>query len=460
MTAISRRSFFRSSAALAISASVARGSEFDDEVAAILKRIRAPKFPDRDFVITKFGAKAGGFDCTASIREAIAAGAKAGGGRVLIPQGVFFTGAIHLDNNVNLHVEKGATLKFIFDPKLYLPAVVTRWEGTECMNYSPFIYAYEKENIGISGEGVLDGQAGCEAWWPWAGKGHCELKPGAPSQRADRDALIAMAAKGTPVSERKFGDGHYLRPQFVQPYKCRNVVIEGVTIRNSPMWELHPVLSTNVIVRNVKISSHGPNNDGCDPESCKDVLIEGCEFDTGDDCIAIKSGRNEEGRRVPVPSENLIIRKCVMKAGHGGVTLGSEISAGVRNVYIEDCLMSSPDLNQGLRFKNNAMRGGVLEHIRARNIEIGQVGVAIEVDFLYEEGAKGPYKPVVRDLLVTNLKCKHARSPWTLRGLPNAPVQQIRLEDCTFEHTDKEPIVEHVEGLSLKSVSINGAQIR
>src|SRR4029079_18180452 len=127
----------------------------------------------------------------------------------------------------------------------------------------------------------------------------------------------------------------YLRPQFIQTYRCRNVLVEDVHIVNSPMWEIHPVLSTNVTVRRVKINSHGPNNDGCNPESCKDVLIEGCEFDTGDDCIAIKSGRNEEGRRVPVPSENIVIRKCSMKAGHGGVTIGSEITAGVRNVFVD-----------------------------------------------------------------------------------------------------------------------------
>lgn len=457
MTGTSRRSFLLAS--LALAAPEVRAAEFDDEVRAIVSRIRPPQFPARDFPVTRFGAKADGkTDSTGAIRDAIEACAKAGGGRVVVEGGAFLTGAIHLKSHVNLYVARGAALRFLPDPKLY-PAVVTRWEGTECINYSPFIYAYEQENIGITGEGTLDGQAGCNAWWPWAGKGRCKLDPGAPTQRKDRDALVDMAARRVAVVDRRFGEGHYLRPQFVQPYKCRNVVIDGLTVKNSPMWELHPVLCTNVTVRNVKISSHGPNNDGCDPESCKDVLIEGCEFDTGDDCIAIKSGRNEEGRRVPVPSENIVIRKCVMKAGHGGVTLGSEISAGVRNVYVDDCVMSSPDLNQGLRFKNNAMRGGVLEHFRARDIEIGQVGTAIEVDFLYEEGAKGPFKPVVRDVVVVGLRCRQAMSPWTLRGLPNAPIQGITLEDCTFEHADRNPVTEHVEGLTLKSVTVNGTQL-
>src|SRR3954466_13565641 len=153
------------------------------------------------------------------------------------------------------------------------------------------------------------------------------------------------------------------------------------------MWEIHPALSTNITVRGVKISSHGPNNDGCDPESCTDVLIENCEFDTGDDCIAIKSGRNADGRRVNVPSENLIVRGCRMKDGHGGVTIGSEISGGVRNVFIERCTMDSPQLERALRFKNNAMRGGVLEHVYMRDCTVGEVKEGVlSVDLNYEEG--------------------------------------------------------------------------
>ena len=430
----------------------------ESEVATILKRIQPPQIPERDFPIIKFGARPGQ-DATEAIRRAIRAAAEQRGGRVVIPEGVWLTGPIHLKSKVNLHVSRGATLKFSTDPKQYLPAVFTRWEGTECMNYSPFIYAFEQTDIAITGEGTLDGQAGCEAWWPWAGKGHCDLKPGAPNQRADRDALVAMADKGTPVSERQFGEGHYLRPNFIQPYRCTNVLIEGVTIRNSPMWEIHPALCTNVIVRGIKINTHGPNNDGCNPESCRDVLIENCEFDTGDDCIAIKSGRNQDGRRVAVPSENIIIRNCTMKAGHGGVTIGSEISGHCRNVFVEDCVMSSPDLNQALRFKNNAARGGIIEHFRARNIKVGQVGVALEIDLLYEEGSKGAYKPVVRDIAIDGLTCDHAKSPWTLRGFPGAVVEQITLENVTILRADKPPLVDHVEGLKLRNVTVNGKSL-
>lgn len=182
-----------------------------------------------------------------------------------------------------------------------------------------------------------------------------------------------MAETGVPVTKRVFGAGHYLRPQFIQPYRCKNVLIEGVTIVNSPMWELHPVLCTNVIVRNVKINSHGPNNDGCDPESCTDVLIENCDFDTGDDCMAIKSGRNADGRRLKAPTQNIIVRDCQMKDGHGGITVGSEISGGVRNLFAENCKLDSQNLDHALRVKNNAMRGGLLENLHFRNITVAKL---------------------------------------------------------------------------------------
>lgn len=213
------------------------------------------------------------------------------------------TGAIHLKSNVDLHLAADATIKFSPDPKQYLPLVFTRWEGTELMNYSPFIYAFEQENIAVTGEGTLDGQAGLEHWWRWNGRKNWGWKEGEPSAAKARNLLHEMAENGTPVSEREFGEGSYLRPQFIQPYRCKNVLIEGITIKNSPMWEVHPVLCTNVTVRKLTINSTGPNNDGCDPESCADVLIEDCSFNTGDDCIAIKSGRNADGRRLHAPSQ-------------------------------------------------------------------------------------------------------------------------------------------------------------
>src|SRR5579883_1205214 len=256
---------------------------------AILARIRPPKFPSREFDATK----------SASIQKAVDACAAAGGGRVVVPPGDHKSGPIHLKSDVELHVSAGATIFFSNDPKHY-PNVFTRWEGIECMNFSPLIYAWEARNIAVTGKGTLDGQSSREHWWAW--KGNAKWKTaGFPTQDRDRESLFEMAEKNVPVEQRVFGLGHYLRPNFLQPYRSQNVLIEDITIRNSPMWEIHPVLCKNVTVRNVTIDSHGPNNDGCDPESCTDFLIEGCTFDTGDDCIALNSGRNADGRRIGVP---------------------------------------------------------------------------------------------------------------------------------------------------------------
>jgi len=428
------------------------------EMPKILARISPPKFPKRDFLITKYGAIADRkTDCTDAFKKAIEACNKAGGGRVIVPKGEFVTGAIHLKSNVNLHVSKSATIKFSQDTKKYLPVVFSRWEGMECMNYSPFIYAFEQENIAITGEGTLDGQSNNENWWHWNGRDRYGWKQGMPNQRPDRAKLYEMMDKGVPVEQRIFGEGHYLRPQFIQPYRCKNVLVEDVKIVGSPMWEIHPVLCTNVTVRRVKVSSHGPNNDGCNPESCKDVLIKDCYFDTGDDCIAIKSGRNTDGRRLNVPTENIIVQGCQMKDGHGGITVGSEISGGVRNLFAENCVLDSPNLDHALRVKNNAQRGGLLENFYFRNITVGQVAHAvITIDFNYEEGAKGNYTPVVRNYQVENLKSGKSKHGVDIQGLSNAPVYDISLKNCSFDNVAKENIVANIKGVKLENVYMNG----
>ena len=444
-----------------ISAGLTRDEDAWLQVPGILRRIKPPVFPKRTFEITRFGALADGTaDCTPAIADAIAACHKAGGGRVIVPPGIFSTGAIHLKSNVDLHVAAGATLKFSRETVKYLPVVFSRWEGVELMNYSPFIYAFEQENIAITGTGTIDGQADCEHWWPWKGRTECGWKSGDPNQNKARDALIAMAEKAVPVSDRVFGEGHYLRPQFIQPYRCRNVLIEGVTLKNSPMWEINPVLCTNVTVQRVTINSHGPNNDGCDPESCTDVLIKDCSFDTGDDCIAIKSGRNADGRRVNMACSNIVIQGCRMKDGHGGVTIGSEISGSVRNVFAENCRMDSPHLDRALRIKTNSVRGGVIENIRLRNIEVGQVSDAVvSIDFNYEEGDAGKYAPVVRNIEVQNLKSAKSRYALFLRGYKTALITDIRLSDCIFGEVAQANIVQNVQGLSFRGVRVNGKLI-
>jgi polygalacturonase len=427
------------------------------QLPAILARIKPPVFPERKFDITKFGAVPDGkTDCTQALRQAISACTRAGGGAVVVPEGEFLTGAIELASDVNLHVSKGATLRFTHDIQKY-PRVFTRWEGVELMNYSPFIYAFKKGNMAITGEGTLDGASDCEHWWPWKGKTDCGWKKGDPSQESDRNQLFAMAEKGVPVRQRLFGERHYLRPQFIEPYACHNVLIEGVTLLGSPMWQVHPVLCTNVIVRGLTINASGPNTDGCDPESCTDVLIENCFFNTGDDCIAIKSGRNADGRRLHTPTRNVVIRDCHMKDGHGGVSVGSEISGGVSNVFVENCHMDSPHLDYMMRIKNNAMRGGLLENIFVRNIDVGQVANAVlAIDFSYEEGAAGNFKPVVRNVELRNVKVQKAGYALLLRGFESAPIERIRLVDCDFEAVAKPNIIENAKDVTLRNVNLNG----
>lgn len=434
-----------------------------DKVPEILARIKPPVFPDRVFDVTRFGAVGDNkADCTAAFQKAIAACNAAGGGRVMVPAGEFLTGAIRLKSNVDLHLDRAATIRFSRDSRKY-PTVFTRWEGVELMNFSPFIYAFEEQNIAVTGSGTIDGNADCGHWWPWKGRKNCGWKAGDPEQAKDRNALFQMAENGVPVAQRIFGEGHYLRPNFIEPYRCKNVLLEGLTLNNSPMWQVHPVLCTNVTVRKMTITGasvnrdSGPNTDGCDPESCTDVLIQDCEFNTGDDCIAIKSGRNADGRRVNVPSQNIIIQGCRMKDGHGGVTIGSEISGGVHHVFAENCHMDSPHLDNAVRIKNNAMRGGLLEDIYARNIDVGQVAMAgLTIDDLYEEGEAGKFIPVVRNVEIRNLTTKMAQYALYLRGLKNAPLQDIRLVDSDLEGVEKANVVENVAQLKLHNVRING----
>ena len=420
----------------------------------ILARIKPPKFPARDFKITDYGAKPG-VDSTEAIRKAIEACNTAGGGRVVVPAGVFLTGAIHLKSNVNLHISDGATLKFSPDPAKYLPVVYTRFEGTECMNYSPLIYAFEQQNIAVTGRGVLDGSASDENWWAWARR-----RAGSPAMAADDiRKLRDMGDRGVPVKDRVFGAGHYLRPSFIEPYRSKNILIEGVRIINSPMWEIHPVLSSNVTVRGVTVVTHGPNNDGCNPESSRDVLIEDCIFDTGDDCIAIKSGRDNDGRRIGVPSENIIVRNCTMKDGHGGVVIGSEISGGARNIFVENCRMDSPNLDRALRFKSNALRGGIIENVFMRNVEVGRVAEAVlTIDFLYDTGDKGPHRPVLRNVLIENVTSTSSPRVMWVVGFPGVIIEDIRFQDCTFRGIESTEVMNHAGSVSFKNVNIEPAK--
>ena len=453
----------------------------------IESRVVAPEFPDRLFPITRYGAslKASAAHNQQSINRAIEACSKAGGGYVVVPRGTWQTGAIRLLSNVNLRIEKDATLLFAFDPALY-PLVQTRWEGLDILNYSPCVYAFEAENVAISGGGTLDGNGNRETWWPWCGatkygyvEGQTEQSQSMPwtvnatsegaatmnntelasissavdstlgrdslgNVLSNRNTLLQMADQGVPVEKRIFGYGHGMRPQLVNFYACKNVLVEDVTMLRSPFWVLHPTLSRNVTVRRCQFINNGPNGDGCDPESCEDVLIEDCLFRTGDDCIAIKSGRNADGRRANRPSRNIIVRRCRMEDGHGGVVIGSEISAGVQNVFAHDCQMDSPNLDRVLRIKTNTCRGGIVEGIYMRDVEVGECREAVlRINLVYEpkERSQRGFYPVVRDVHMNRVNCHKSRYGILLNGLEDrSSIYNVSVMNCHFTGVKEAPI--------------------
>jgi len=430
----------------------------------ILQQISAPDFPDQQFNILDYGAVADGTsDCLPAFSEAIQKCNEAGGGKVWVPKGSYFVkGPIHLKSGVNLHVEEGALVIFSTDPDDFLPAVKTRWEGVECYNYSPLIYAYGQENIALTGKGEINGMASNQNWWSWCGKEHYGWKEGMPSQRQDhsRPKLFDWNTREVALEERQLGAGSYLRPNFIQFYECRNILIEDITIRNSPMWIMHPVLSENITIQGVKVVSHGPNSDGCDPEACKNVLIKNCFFDTGDDCIALKSGRNQDGRRIGRPVENIVIQDCIMKDGHGGVVIGSEVSGGARNIFAENCSMDSPNLDRAIRVKTNKVRGGKIENLFFRNIEVGEVKEAVfRVNMRYPIYSDPDqfHMPTISNISIENVTSKKSKYGILIDGYDDKnPVKDIILKNCRFDGVKKGNDIEFAANLSLDSVFING----
>jgi polygalacturonase/rhamnogalacturonyl hydrolase YesR len=410
----------------------------EEEYRRIEQSIKAPTFPEKDFLITKYGAKTtnSAAQNQKAINKAIAACSKKGGGRVIVPSGTFVTGAITLLSHVNLVVEKDAVLKFAFEPDLY-PIVPTRWEGIDCRNLSPCIYAYKQTDIAVTGEGTIDGSGANDTWWPWNGNPRFGFKEGMISQRGgSRARLLKNAEDGVPMDQRIFTKEDGLRPQLINFYLCENILMENLTLLNSPFWVIHPLLSKNITVRGMKIINDGPNGDGCDPESCDGVLIENCFFNTGDDCIAIKSGRNNDGRLWDKPSENIIIRNCEMKNGHGGVVIGSEISGGCRNVYAENNVMDSPELERVVRIKTNTCRGGVIENINARNIKVGvckESVLKINLDYEPKEICCRGFVPTVRNVNIENITCEKSKYGVQIIALDSVcNVYDINVKDCHF----------------------------
>lgn len=425
--------------AMSDSAATAAANQAWSGVPAILARITPPTFPNRTFDIASYGAKGDGVtDCTRAFEQAIEACHNAGGGKVVVPAGIYLTGAIHLKSNVDLDIAKGATIRFSTEPRSYLPVVFTRYEGTEVMNYSPFIYALAQENIAITGEGTLDGQGHQAIWYSW-------------KQIPDPRELVDMGNRNVPVEQRVFGEGHHLRPYFIQPTRCKNVLIQGVHIIDSPMWVITPLYCTNVTVEGVTVACEGPNTDGCDPDSCTDVLIRNCHFSDGDDCIAIKSGRDVDGRRVNIPSRNIVIQNCVFQAGHGGVTVGSETSGGVENVFAEDCHFDSPDLDIAMRMKTGMTRGGVVQHIFIRNCAVKSARTGIGMTLKYPGTLNGQATPVMRDVDIRN--CTFARlskQPILIEGFSDSVrITDVTIANCVFPDMGTRSVITNASRIHL-----------
>lgn len=427
----------------------------------IIREVKEPNFPNKTFQISDFGAVADGkFNNTQVFRKAIKKCSESGGGIVNVPAGKYFTGPIHLESNINLHLDEGAEILFSTNPADY-PIVHTSFEGTELMNYSPLIYAYQKTNVAVTGKGTLNGQAKNENWWSWCGKEVYGWKKDAPIQNVKR--LMDMAEEGVPVAERVFGDGFYLRPSFIEFFDCKNIVLKEFKIVNAPFWIIHPIKATNVIVDGVYIQSHGPNNDGCDPEYSKNVIIRNCTFDTGDDCIAIKSGRDADGRRVGIKSENIVVQNCKMFDGHGGVTIGSEISSGVRNVYVENCDMDSPELDRAIRIKTNTRRGGTTENVFVRNLKIGQVKesvLGIDMFYTIHGNQTGNFIPTVQNIYLENITVKNGGKFGILaKGLDQSPIKNIVFKNVTIDKVETKYSIKNVENLQFFNTKMNGIQI-
>jgi len=495
---------------------------------AVIDRLSvAPSFPQRDFLVTDFGArtcelaKTRAFvshedqaevdtpaprspDCYPAFAKAIAACVDAGGGRVVIPRGNWFcAGPIVLRSNVHVHLQAGARIYFSNDPADYARhgdfdcgpngrLVRSRWQSNDCLNFSSMVYAYGQDNIALTGEdwsSVLDGQAGTpfpgghDCWWTWKGRNETigaiaqsstpGYKEGRPSSRtpnprnpaslaalapdlspgeramiqgegdrwrADEYFLPALSEAGVPIEKRVFGLGHHLRPPMIHLIGCTNVLLQGYQVTNTPFWQHHPVDCRNLVIRGVHANSLGPNNDGFDPESCDHVLVEHCTFDTGDDCIAIKSGKNLDTQFGA--SQNIVIQHCTMQSGHGAVTLGSEMAGGIQNVYAQHLLLQNVHwqtnpLNTAIRLKTNMNRGGWLRHFYVRHIDIPNGVQTTPAFYTPLQGSPiAPRSVATAAGAVVTFDCDYAPRADTVRTRP-PQVSQVHISDVRVGNVDR-----------------------
>jgi len=384
-----------------------------------------PVFPDKVFNIADYGAINDGVTKnTKAISDAIAACAKAGGGTILIPSGKWLTGPIKLKSNINFHLDEEAEILFSQNPNDYLPVVLTRWEGNECYNYSPLLYAKDCHNIAITGKGVINGQGW--SWWHWK-----------YSQDDAAQRLYDSQYNGIPVKDRIFGtEKDALRPPLIQLFNCNTVLLEDYTSKNSPFWNNHIVYCSNVVIRNIRLINpyDAPNADGLDIDSSKDIYINGIFANVGDDALVIKSGLNEDGWRVNKPSENIVAENYHIATGHGGFVIGSEMSGGVKNILVRNCSYKGTEL--GIRIKSKRGRGSYVKNIWFENIEMEDInGEAIRINMFYPASSASSRTNTAPDFSNINLKnitCKGARDAIFIRGLPEHHIKELHFENVNI----------------------------
>ncbi|MBN1805698.1 MAG: glycoside hydrolase family 28 protein [Sedimentisphaerales bacterium] len=413
-----------------------------------MPKLKRPSFREVTFNIRDYGAvqckweDAEKHKSTKAIHKAIIACHESGGGKVLIPKGDWLTGAICLKSNVNLHIAKGATVHFSNDLEDYLPIVHVRCEGVEAYNYCPLIYAPHVENIAITGGGTLHGHG--RWWWRWARE----------NNRGNR-----IEAAKVPLEERQYGKGagrEGMRPTFIVPWKAKNILIEGITLVESPMWNVHPVYSENIIIRGITVHSlESPNGDGIAPDSCKNVLIEYNHLETGDDAVVIKSGLNEDGLKIGIASENIVVRNFTardVRTGSGGIVFGSETSGGIRNIYVHDAYFDGCD--RGIRFKTTRGRGNVIENIHIKKVQMKNIkNQAINFNSYYERGATGK-SPLFRNVYINDVRVDGAQTAIEMTGLPEKWLENINVKNAEFQNVRNGAIVHRVKELTLEDISI------
>ena len=418
----------------------------DNDMEKIISGIALTSFPDRDINVTCPSSDNSNPSLARTlIQKAIDSCSLAGGGRVVIGKGNYpLNGNIILKSNVNLHLEEGAYLLFSGKSEDFLPVVQTRWEGTELYGHSPMIYAYHADNIAITGKGTIDAQGGLE-FAAWAEK-----------EAPDRDRLREMGEKLAPLQERIFGAGTILRPSCIQPLGCSRILIEDVTIKNSPFWTVHLLYCDNAIVRGVTIDSHYPNNDGCDPESTSNVLIENCTFRTGDDAVAIKSGRDADGRNIGRASKNIVIRNCLFYSECNGLCIGSEISGGVENVYMDNIRIGT--VKNALYFKSNRDRGGYIRNVRVSNINIERSkGAILRFETNYFGFRGGNFASQYEDFHISNV-IANASDNYAIfmdgyeeKLIKNIEINNFHVNKATYPYYFK-----CIDNIRFKATSVNG----